>query len=177
MNIKNISAAGGFAVAALFVATGPAFAATATQTITTGGLTTTSPDITFGSVAITGMATTRSGSYVLDVNDLSGNNAGWKVTLAGAALTNADTTTLVTTATPATSAECTTVVTGCATTTTAAATAPFVVSPTPVALFSAAVNTGELDHNFTTAMSVAIPAAVSSGSYTSTWTVSVTSGP
>lgn len=177
MNIKNIAAAGAIALAAIAVGTMPVFAATAMETITTGGLTTTSPDITFASVAISGSATTQAGTYTLDVNDLSGNNAGWKVTLAGAALLNADTTTLVTTATPAGSAPCTTIVTGCATTTTAAATAPFVVSTTAVALFSAAVNTGELDHHFGTAMSVAIPAAVSSGAFTSTWTVSITSGP
>ena len=177
MNIKNIMAAGAVALAALAAGTMPAFAATATLTITTGGLLMTAPDMTFAPFTMTGTATTESGSYPLDVNDLSGKNAGWHVTLAGAALTNADTTTLATTATPPGFAPCTSVVTGCATTTTAAATAPFVISPTAVPLFSAAVNTGELDHNFTTALSVAIPAAVSSGAYTSTWTVSVTSGP
>ncbi|MDB5113760.1 MAG: hypothetical protein JWL78_830 [Chloroflexi bacterium] len=178
MNLKNISAAGAIALAALAAGTMPAFAATASETITGGGLTTTSPDITFASVAITGSPTSQSGSYKLDVNDLSGNNSGWKVTLAGAALTNLDTTTLVTTATPPGAAPCTTVVTGC---TDLAAnvspTAPFAVSTTAVPLFSAAINTGQLDHNFTTGMSVAVPAAVSSGAYTSTWTVSVTSGP
>jgi len=178
MRTKRLVTAAVTALVALGFSVMPAFAATATETVTTGGLTTTSPDITFASTAITGTATTRTGSYVLDVNDLTGNNAGWKVTIAGAALTNADTTTLVTTATPPGSAACTTVVTGCTDlAANVSATAPFVISPTAVALFSAAVNTGELDHNFTTHMSVAIPAVVSAGAFTSTWTVSVTSGP
>jgi hypothetical protein len=46
-----------------------------------------------------------------------------------------------------------------------------------VPLYSAAVNTGELQHHVVVPMSVAIPASVSSGAFTSTWTVSVTSGP
>ena len=178
MNIKNLAIGCSAAVAVLAAGSVPVFAATATETITAGGLTTTSPNITFGSVAVTGVATAQTGSYTLDVNDLSGNNAGWKVTLAGGALTNADSTTLATTATPAGAAPCTAVVTGCADlAANVSATAPFVISPTAVALYSAAVNTGELDHHFVTAMSVAIPAAVSSGAFTSTWTVSITSGP
>ncbi len=178
MNIKQIVIGCSAAVVVLAVGTVPVFAATASETVTTGGLTTTSPDLTFTGVAVTGVAAHSTAMYTLDVNDLSGNNAGWKVTLAGGALTNADSTTLATTATPAASAPCTTVITGCTDlAANVSATAPFVVSPTAVALFSAAVNTGELDHNFATSMSLAIPAAVSSGAFTSTWTVSITSGP
>ena len=178
MNFKKITTAAAATAAVLLVGSVPVFAATASETITAGGLTTTSPNITFASHAVTGVATTQAGAYLLDVNDLSGNNAGWKVTLAGGALTNADSTTLVTTATPPGPAPCTVVVTGCTDlAANVSATAPFVVSTTAVALYSAAVNTGELDHNFSTGMSVAIPANVSSGAFTATWTVSITSGP
>jgi hypothetical protein len=178
MRIKKLVVGCSAAVVVLAVGSMPVFAATASLTITAGGLTTTSPNMIFTTVAVTGVATAQTGSYTLDVNDLSGNNAGWKVTLAGGALTNADSTTLVTTATPAGAAPCTTVVAGCTDlAANVSATAPFVISPTAVALYSAAVNTGELDHHFVTAMSVAIPAVVSSGLFTSTWTVSITSGP
>jgi len=178
MNIKKLAVSSAVAIAVLAAGSVPVFAATASLTITAGGLTTTSPNMIFTSVVVSGVATVQTGSYTLDVNDLSGNNAGWKVTLAGAALTNADTTTLVTTATPPLAAPCTTIVTGCTDlAANVSATAPFVISPTAVALYSAAVNTGELDHHFTTAMSVAIPAVVSSGAFTSIWTVSITSGP
>lgn len=178
MNLRRITIAAAVALAALTAGTTPSFAATASETITSGALTTTAPDITFASNAVTGAAQTQSGSYVLDVNDLRGNNTGWHVSLAGAALTNADSTTLVTTATPPIAAPCTIVVTGCTDLpANVAATAPFVVSPTAVPLYSAAVMTGELMHRVTTAMSVAIPAAVTSGAFTSIWTVSVTSGP
>jgi hypothetical protein len=178
MNLKTFAAAGAVAIAALTVGAMPASAATASETITTGGLTTTSPDMTFAGVIVTGSAQTQTGSYVLDVTDLTGHNAGWHVTIAGAALTNADTTTLVTTATPPIAAPCTVVVTGCTDLpANVAATAPFVISPTAVPLYSAAVNTGELQHHVVVPMSVAIPASVSSGAFTSTWTVSVTSGP
>jgi hypothetical protein len=178
MNLKNVAAAGTVALVALAAGAMPVFAATASETITTGGLTTTAPDMTFAGVTITGTAQTQTGSYVLDVNDLTGHNAGWHVTLAGAALTNADTTTLVTTATPPIGAPCTVVATGCADLpANVAATAPFVISPTAVPLYSAAVNTGELQHHVVVPMSVAIPASVSAGAFTSTWTISVTSGP
>jgi hypothetical protein len=100
MNIKEIIIGCSAAVVVLAAGTVPVFAATASETVTTGGLTTTSPDLTFTSVAVTGVATQSTATYTLDVNDLSGNNAGWKVTLAGGALTNADSTTLATTATP-----------------------------------------------------------------------------
>jgi hypothetical protein len=178
VNVKTIAAAATVALAAIALGVMPAFAATASETVTTGGLTTTAPDLTFAPITVTGVATTQSASYVLDVNDLTGHNAGWHVSIAGAALTNADTTTLITTATPPLAAPCTTIVTGCADLpANVAATAPFVISPTAVPLYSAAVNTGELDHHFTTAMSVAIPAMVSTGAFTSTWTISVASGP
>jgi hypothetical protein len=178
VNPKNILTAGVVALMALGLGSMTAWAATASETITTGGLTTTSPDMTFAGVTVTGAATTQSGTYTLDVNDLTGHNAGWHVTLAGAALTNADTTTLVTTATPPIAAPCTVVVTGCTDlAANVAATAPFVISPTAVPLYSAAVNTGELEHHVVVPMSVAIPASVSSGTFTSTWTISVTSGP
>src|SRR5579872_2638142 len=71
MNIKNITAAGAVALAALAAGTMPAFAATATLTITTGGLLMTAPDMTFALFSLNGTATTESGSYPLDVNDLS----------------------------------------------------------------------------------------------------------
>lgn len=100
MNIKKLAISSAVAIAVLAAGSVPVFAATASLTITAGGLTTTSPNMIFTSVVVSGVATVQTGSYTLDVNDLSGNNAGWKVTLAGAALTNADTTTLVTTATP-----------------------------------------------------------------------------
>jgi hypothetical protein len=177
MDLK-IASAGAFALTALFAGAIPAFAATASETVTTGGLTTTSPDMTFAAVVVSGSATTQVGTYTLDVNDLTGHNAGWHVTIAGAALTNADSTTLVTTATPPGAAPCTVVVAGCTDLpANVAATAPFIISPTAVPLYSAAVNTGELDHRVVTPMSVAIPAMVSSGTFTSTWTISVTSGP
>jgi hypothetical protein len=178
MNLKNIAAASAFVLAVLAAGTTPAFAATASETISTGGLTTTSPDMTFAGVIVTGAAQTQTGSYVLDVTDLTGHNAGWHVTLAGAALTNADTTTLVTTATPPIAAPCTVVVTGCIDLpANVASTAPFVISPTAVPLYSAAVNTGVLENHVVVPMSVTIRASVSSGAFTSTWTVSVTSGP
>jgi hypothetical protein len=178
MNLKNLATASAVALTAVAIGAMPALAAAASETVTAGGLTTTSPDMTFASVVVSGVAATQTGTYTLDVNDLTGNNAGWHVTIAGAALTNADTTTLATTATPPIAAPCTVVVTGCTNlAANVAATAPFLISPTAVPLYSAAVNTGELDHHVVVPMSVAIPAVVSSGAFTSTWTISVTSGP
>jgi hypothetical protein len=177
MNLRHGIAAVGVTAAALSLTVVPALAATASETIT-GGLTTSAPDMTFSPVTLTGVATTQSGTYTLAVNDLTGNNAGWHVTIAGAALSDGGPVSLAVTATPPIAAPCTVIVAGCIDLpANVAATAPFVISTTAVPLYSAAVNTGELAHNVVTPMSVAIPANVGGGTYTSTWTVSVTSGP
>lgn len=177
MKLRHSLAAVAVTAAALTLSVVPALAATASETIT-GGLTTSTPDMTFAAVTLSGTATTQSGTYTLAVNDLTGNNAGWHVSIAGAALSNGGTVTLATTATPPIGAPCTVVVTGCTDlAANVAATAPFIISTTAVPLYSAAVNTGELSHNVVTPMSVAIPANVGGGTYISTWTISVTSGP
>jgi len=174
------------AAAALGVVVWPATlagAATATATITGGSLAFVSapPNVSF-SDTLDGTNQTVTATEALDVSDATGSNAGWSITATSTTFTTG-TVTLATTATSATStpthacdagSSCTLATNGVAYPYTLPAAAS---APTATKVYNAAANTGEGNETVTVTWSLAVPATTAPGTYTSTWTLSLVSGP
>ena len=160
----------------------------ASVTLNAGGLSfvngTPAATVSFPPVTLNGTSQTVSAPLTFDIGDATGSGAGWSVTATSTAFTSGadalpDTSTTVQAA-PSVSCDASAATcTGAFTTVSypyvlpAAATAPPATK-----LFDAAVNTGMGDQTFTPTFSLTIPAgAVAAGTYTSTWTFSLVSGP
>jgi hypothetical protein len=174
--VKSLLGGAAVAAGAIVVGTAPVLADTTTTSVlvASGGLSlvTTPAATVFSAVTLTGTAQNATASLPLHVSDLTGSNAGWHVTLAGANLVNgADS--LVVTATPA-AAACESSGSCVATTTTGA---PFAVTATATPLDGAAINTGEGTVKFTTALATTVPPLANTGTYSSTYTLTLVSGP
>jgi hypothetical protein len=153
-------------------------------TCTGGSLTVTSPaSIAFPAVTLNGTNQTATASAALTPSDMSGSAAGWNVQATSTTFTNGVGRTLPTTATTVTggvtsaaagSANCDlpTNSVGYPLTLPAAATAP-----TAVKVYNAAANTGGGPLTLTLSFQLAVPASAYSGSYSSTWTFTIASGP
>lgn len=186
MKIKRIAAgAAVLAVAALATNIVPASASTAAEQINGGSLAfvSTPPNITFSATTLNGTNQTASGTMLLDVNDPTGSNAGWNITLSGTSWAGPTGANLSNTSATVTGA----VNNGCDASSTctlatnsvsyAALTVPLGSSPTPAKIYNAAVNTGEGEQNMTLSYNLAVPANTTAGAYTSTWTVTLASAP
>jgi hypothetical protein len=162
---------------------GPALAATATATFTAGSLAFVSapPNVTFTDT-LNGTNQTVTATQALDVSDATGSGAGWSITATSTTFTTGS----VTLATNAT-----TIASGPTRACDAGSTCilatnsvsyPYALpaaasAPTATKMFNAAVNTGEGNETVSVTWSLAIPAATVPGTYTSTWTISLNSGP
>lgn len=165
-----------------------ASAVTASETLTGGSLNfinSTPADITFPGVTLSGTANqTDTRTQLFDVDDARGNGAGWNVTATSTTFTDASSDTLPTTATTvqsAPSASCDASVT-CTTATTTGLSFPYTLpagisAPTATKLFNANTGTGLAAQSFSPSWQIAIPANSRAGTYTSTWTFSLTTGP
>lgn len=182
-------------------AAGTSCSMTGTVTLSSGALTLTTPTSLSWSAALTGadqsVVDTNSADQLYTVDDASGSGAGWSVTVAATTFTNGSATfpdtgsfatngsTSSVTATTPPSATCT----GSCTLPTNAITYPVAITtaataPTPVTIYNAASGTGlgtvviGNDGGSTAPVGwwVNIPGSASSGAYTSTITMTVTSG-
>ncbi len=161
----------------------PAGAATATATITAGslGFVSAPPNVTFNAT-LNGTNQTVTATQALDVSDATGSNAGWNI----AATSTTFTTGSVTLATNSTTVQ-STPTTACdsgssCTVATNSITYPYSLpaagsAPTATKVFNAGANSGEGNETVTVTWSLAVPAATTPGTYTSTWTLSLVSGP
>ena len=164
-----------------------AVAATGTATISAGSLSFVSapPNVSFAGVLSGVDQTLSSGAQAIDVGDATGSGTGWNVTATSTTFTTGGGTphTLATTATSLTSAPTDACDTGATCTlATNSVTYPYVlpaaaVAPTATKLFNAAANTGLGNQTVSPNWKLAVPASTYAGTYTSTWTFTLASGP
>jgi hypothetical protein len=163
----------------------PAGATSATATISAGslGFVSTPPAVSF-SDTLNGLNQAPTDAQAIDVGDATGSGSGWNLTATSTTFETAgDTHALSTSATTiATSPAdaCDASVT-CATATNAIS-YPYTLpaagtAPTATKLFDAGANTGMGNQTVTPTWTLAIPANTYAGTYTSTWTLSLVSGP
>ena len=155
----------------------------ATVMVNAGSLTASGPtSVSATAVTLNGNDQTTTYSLGLTVTDARGSGAGWNLTITSTTFTTGAHS-LSTTASNINAAP-TVVCTGGSTCTnpTNGITYPLGVpaaatAPTPVKLFNAAANTGMGNFTITPTITVSIPANTFSGSYTSTVSVAIVSGP
>ena len=163
-----------------------ALAATGTATISAGsfGFVSTPPNVSF-SATLNGLDQTLTSNQALDVGDATGSGTGWNITATSTTFTTGGgapklLSTSATSITSAPTASCDASAT--CTTATNSITYPYVLpaaatAPTATKVFNAAANTGMGNQTLTPAWKLAIPASTYAGTYTSTWTISLVSGP
>lgn len=181
--ITALSAAGlACALALVVVATASAANVTATVGVTAGTLSMSTSATPSGSVTLNGTDQNTSFGIPLSVTDATGSGSGWNVTITSTQFSAGGGKTLSTSASTITgvTSSCNASVT--CTSPTNAITYPLAVPagsgpPTAVKLFNAAAATGMGGFLVTPTMQVAVPANTLAGSYTSTVTVAIVSGP
>jgi hypothetical protein len=163
-----------------------ALGATGTATISAGslGFVSTPPNVTF-SATLNGLDQTVNATQALDVGDATGSGTGWNLTATSTTFTTGGGTPhlLSTSATTVTGAP-TDVCDASATCTLAtnSVTYPYTLpagasAPTATKMFNAAANTGLGNQTITPTWRLSVPANTFAGTYTSTWTISLVSGP
>ena len=167
----------------LFASAAPVGAATATANISAGSLAFVSapPNVTFNDT-LNGTNQTVNANQALDVSDGTGSGAGWSITATSTTFTTGSVT-LSTSATTVQSAPSSACDAGSACTlATNSISYPYTLpagasAPTATKVFNAAVNTGQGNQTVTVTWQLAIPSTTVAGTYTSTWTISLVSGP
>jgi photosystem II stability/assembly factor-like uncharacterized protein len=133
------------------------------------------------SVTLNGADQTTSSALVLTADDESGARAGWNITGTSTTFKNAGSKLLPTTATSLTSSSAVAATGNCNTPANSIAypvTLPAAtVAPTAVKLYNATAGTGRGPTTVTLNFNILEPANIFSGTYTSTWTMSIVSGP
>jgi hypothetical protein len=176
--------------AALFLAGGtlvasalPAVATTATATLTGGTLGfVAAPSATGFSVSLTGADVTSNSTQTFDVGDATGSGAGWNITATSTTFT-AGSRTLPTTAVTVQSVPTVACDAGAScTVATNSVSYPYSLpaggtAPTATKIFSSAANTGLGNQTVTLVFRLSVPANAFAGSYSSTWTYTLVSGP
>jgi WxL domain surface cell wall-binding len=156
---------------------------TATATVTAGTLslsTSASPGV---SATLDGTDQTPTYTLPMTVNDATGSGTGWNVTVTSTTFsTGGGTPKLLSTTASTATGVTSSCATGTCTNPTSSIPYPLTVPagstpPTAVKLFNAAANTGMGKFTVTPTVEVSIPANTYAGTYTSTLTVAVVSGP
>jgi hypothetical protein len=153
------------------------------RTCTGGGSPTMTPpsSVAFPAVTLNGADQTATANGAFTPSDMSGTAAGWNVTATSTTFANGVGQTLPTTATTVTGAATSANTGNCDLPTNSIAypvTLPAAVTaPTAVKVFNAAANTGGGPLTLTLSFQLAVPASAYIGSYSSTWTFSIASGP
>jgi hypothetical protein len=186
MKLRTMLPAAAVTIGSLLLVAAPAGATTASETVTAGslGFASTPGSVTFPATTLDGQNKTVTASQPLDIADATGSGAGWNVTATSTLFTNASHT-LASGATTIASAPsgptCDTNVTctvGSATTVSYPYSLPAAASaPTATKMFNAPAGTGMGDQTVTPTWTLAIPGNAYAGNYTSTWTLSLVSGP
>jgi WxL domain surface cell wall-binding len=168
--------------AALFGAA-PAHAATADATLTGGTLSfinSTPGNVTFPGVTLNGADQTTSQTQSLDISDARGTGIGWNVTATSTQFISGANTLPVGSVTIASApaVACDASVT-CTTATSSGVSYPYTlpVAAPATKMFNAAANTGLGAQTVTPTWQLLVPAYAKAGTYTSTWTFSLVSGP
>ena len=151
-------------------------------TCTGGSLTLTPPGtVAFPAVTLSGSDKTATATAALTPSDMSGNAAGWNVQATSTTFTNAAGKTLPTTATAVTAAATTAASGNCDLPTNSVAyplTLPAgATAPTAAKVYNAAAGTGGGPLTLTLTFRLTVPAGAWSGTYSSTWTFTIASGP
>jgi hypothetical protein len=173
-------------VVASLVAAPAAVAATGTATITAGslGFVSAPPNVSFAAT-LAGVDQTVSSGQAIDVGDATGSGTGWNLTGTSTTFTTGGGTPhlLSTSATSLTGAPADACDAGATCTlATNGVTYPYVLpagasAPTATKFYNAAANTGLGNQTVTPSWKLAVPASTFAGTYTSTWTISLVSGP
>jgi WxL domain surface cell wall-binding len=172
-------------VGLLQAAPASAEAATASAELKAGSLAfvSTPPNVTFPNTTLNGQLQTLSAEQPIEVGDATGSGSGWNITATSTTFTTGSHT-LSTSATTIASAPlvaCGALATGCVTATTTVS-YPYSLpagstAPTATKMFNASANTGMGNQVVTPTWKLAIPPSTYAGTYTSTWTISLVSGP
>jgi hypothetical protein len=179
----RLIAAAFFAGGALVATSLPAVATTATATLTGGTLGfVAAPASTGFGVSLTGQDVVGTATQTFDVGDATGSGAGWNVTATSTSFTTGShslaPTSITVQAVPTVAcdsgASCTTATNGVSYPYTLPAGA---TAPTATKIFSSGANTGLGNQTLTLVLRLAIPANAFAGSYSSTWTYTIVSGP
>ena|SRR5947209_5802617 len=174
------------AACALFAFSAPQAGATsATATLSAGSLAFISapPAVSF-SATLDGTNQTPTAAQALDLSDSTGSGAGWNITATSTTFTccsgNHSLSTSATTIQSAPNAACDSSVS--CTLATNSITYPYTLpaagtAPTATKIFNAAATTGMGDETVTPTWQLSVPGNSFAGTYTSTWTLSLVSGP
>ncbi len=140
-----------------------------------------SPTVTFPSVTLNAYNASTSLAVELTLGDETGSGSGWNLNGTSTTLTAGAGKNLPTTATTITAASSSAATGNCSLPTnsiTYPVTLPAgTTAPTAIKLFNAAANTGRGPTTVKLTAKVALPANTRSGSYTSTWTLAIATGP
>jgi WxL domain surface cell wall-binding len=188
MKLRTMLPVGAAAITSVLLAAAPAMATNASATLTAGtlGFATTPAAVTFPSTALNGQNKTVTVQQPLDIADATGSGAGWNITATSTQFKTTGGNTLplgsVTVASAPGAPTCDTNVTctvGGATTVAFPYTLPSAAGtgPTATKLYNAPANTGMGDQTVSPTWTLAIPGNAYAGSYSSTWTLSLVSGP
>jgi hypothetical protein len=185
-HLFGVLMAGAIAMSGLVALVTPAGASTGTATITAGSLAfvSTPPNVSF-TATLTGTDQTVTATQAIDVGDATGSGAGWNTTATSTTFSTGGATpkTLSNAATTVSATPTDACDTGSSCTlATNAVTYPYTLpagttAPTATKLFNAAANSGMGNQTVTPTWRLAVPANTSPGTYTSTWTLSLVSGP
>src|SRR5581483_4918395 len=135
----------------------------------------------FSALTLNGSDQTATASVVLTPDDERGTDLGWNITGTSTTLTNASSQTLSTTATAVTGASAAAATGNCSLPTNSI-TYPITLPagstpPTAVKVYNGAGGTGKGPTNVTLTLQLSVPANAYRGTYTSTWTFAIVSGP
>lgn len=186
MKIRTALPVAAAAITGALLVASPALATTASETLTAGslGFASTPGNVTFPSTSLNGQNKTVTAAQPLDIADATGSGAGWQVTATSTVFTNGTNSLPVGSATVSSAPSaptCDSSVT-CTVAGTNGVSYPYslpsgATAPTATKLFTASAGTGMGDQTFTPTWTLAIPGNAYAGNYTSTWTLSLVSGP
>ena len=144
------------------------------------GFISTPTSFSFAGITLNGSAQSTPASIALDIGDATGSGAGWNVQLSATTFTNTNGNTLSDSDFQVTGSSPPAVACDSTSSCTVASLAnlyPYTLSGTATKLLSAAVGTGMGDQTVTVPWTATIPANAYAGTYQSTWTFSLVSGP
>jgi len=154
---------------------------TGSLTVTGGSLTVAATDNpAFSSITLDGTDQTVPDTIAIDVNDSTGSGSGWKLQVTSTTFTNAGSKTLPNTAMAITgvSSVCDVTCTNPTNGVSYSVTVPAdTAAPAAVSFFNAAVDTGMGDFTVTPTLVLSVPATTYAGTYNSTVTITIASGP
>jgi hypothetical protein len=186
MKLRTMLPAAAVTIGSVLLLAAPAGATTASETLTAGslGFASAPGNVTFPGTTLNGANKTVTAAQAFDIADATGSGAGWNITATSTTFTSG-THTLPTSATtigsspgaPTCDASVTCTVGGPTTVSYPYSLPAAATAPTATKLFNAPAGTGMGDQTVTPTWTLAIPANAYAGSYTSTWTLSLVSGP